>query len=266
MSNTKSPSVVPAVVMAAGGPDDPLCEAFDQPSRGLVSLAGIPLVAHTVAALDAARTVGAVAVTHRPEDREAFEAIEWTGDPPTLASVAETDSHAASMKAGLGPLPPSEHVLIVPGDMALLTPESVDDFVEQAVALNVDLCYPVIHHERCRERFPGTKRTAVRLQDGEFTGGNLSLVRPRFLREHSARIDQAFRVRKHPVRMVRWLGLRCMLRLLVGRCAVRDVAAAAARALKCTTGFVVSDYPEMGFDVDKVSDFEEAQRLLQPRS
>jgi CTP:molybdopterin cytidylyltransferase MocA len=249
--------------MAAGGPDDPLCSQFGHSSRGLIPLAGTPLAARTVAGLSAARTVGTVVLTHRPADREAFEGVGFAGGSPALVPVADTKSHAASMRQGLGALSAPEYVLVLPCDMPLLTGESIDDFVEQAIAFGADLCYAVVRYERCRERFPGTTRTAVHLRGGEFTGGNLSLVRPRFLLEHGDRIDAAFDARKNPLRMVRWLGLRCALGVLLGWCGPHDIARAAARALGCTTAVVVSEHPEIAFDVDKPEDFAEAERVLE---
>jgi hypothetical protein len=53
-----------------------------------------------------------------------------------------------------------------------------------------------------------------------------------------------------------------LLRLLVGRLSVADAAARGGAILGCRVAVYASPHPEIGFDVDKPSDLELAERLL----
>src|SRR5207248_2344003 len=96
-----------------------------------------------------------------------------------------------------------------------LTPEAVQDLVERGSALGVDIIYPVVAVSDCYKRFPGIKRTAVKLREGEFTGGNLVLARPGFLVRQKEHLTQAYAARKAPIKIARMLGIGTTLRFAV---------------------------------------------------
>ncbi|MES2461822.1 MAG: hypothetical protein V4671_14655, partial [Armatimonadota bacterium] len=100
---------------------------------------------------------------------------------------------------GVAALAPEEtRLLVATADVPFLTPEAVTDLLQRADAMggNADFGYPIVEAARCRERFPEMKRTTLRIKEGEFTGGNLVLLNPAFLREHQQVIRDAYARRK----------------------------------------------------------------------
>ncbi len=255
------PSPVPALVMAAGGREDPLCRTVGACCRALIPVGGTAMVVRTVAALSEASLVQEVCVVSPPGGRELFQGLPWKS-PPRLVEVGDKLGYMDTILAGLDVFPDAERLLILTCDIPLLRSEIVDDFAGRALASGADLCYSVVSYQRCRDLWPGTERTYVRMRDGRFTGGNMVLATPELLRRHADRIEAAFQARKHPLRLGRWLGFGFLLRFAAGLCTVNDVAARAERLLDCRAFVVKSEHPELAFDIDKLTDLEEAQRIL----
>ena len=106
------------------------------------------------------------------------------------------------------------------------------------------------------------QRTYVRLREGTFTGGNLALVAPEALRRGRTVIQQAFLMRKKPIKLARLLGFRFILKFVFNRLGLHEIEERAATVLGCTGRAVISPYPEVGIDVDKPSDLELVERVL----
>ena len=86
--------------------------------------------------------------------------------------------------------------------------------IARLVTLSIDTGKPVGGRDE-PQRDASLVRTALRLRDGEFTGGNLVLVRPRFLLTQNARIAAAYAARKSPVQLARLLGIGTLGRVIV---------------------------------------------------
>jgi hypothetical protein len=190
--------------------------------------------------------------------------------PADAVAVPGGTSLVDTILSGVAALAPGEtHLLLAMADAPFLTGEAVSDFLTRSLALSgTDFVYPIIPMTACRERFPEMKRTTLRTAEGEFTGGNLALLNPAFLRREEATIRAAYARRKDVLALAGMLGPDVLLRLLLSRIApgalpIAVLEKAVGRVLGgATARAVVSPYPEVGTDVDRPEDITAAARLL----
>jgi CMP-2-keto-3-deoxyoctulosonic acid synthetase len=168
-------------------------------------------------------------------------------DKPTLLE---------NVNQGLAAFPNDEYLLVVTADIPLLTPRAIDDFISRAESLAADIVYPIVNQEQCENRFPGQKRTYVRLKEGTFTGGNIMLLRGRFIRQQQFLIERVYAMRKKPLKLAGMLGFSLILRLCLGLVSLSEVEQAAGRLIRGRAKAVITTFPEVAFDVDKPADLE----------
>lgn len=253
---------VPRIVLAGGKASQELQNATGQTNRALVVVNGKTLLAHVVEALRAADPDAPITVV---------------GDVPESADytrLPDAGDFVSNVNVGVAAYPDAAYVLFSTSDLPFLTGETVADFARGAVAraeeTGAGMIYPVVPVASCYARFPGVHRTSLRLREGEFTGGNLMLVRPAFLLSQKQRLAEAFAARKRPFRLAMMLGPANVLRLALSQKLapgllsipflekrVSKLVGAPARALIC-------DRPEIATDLDRVSDFEAVGLSLPP--
>lgn len=254
-----------AALILAGGKNKPEMQAAcgGIENRALVSLHGRPMLDYVVDAV-----------------REGFGdggRILVAGDvptPPGCVAVAGGSSLVDTLLNGAAALTPEEtRLLVVTADIPFLTPAALADLLQRASDLpgSPQFVYPIIEAERCRVQFPQMKRTTLRIAEGEFTGGNLALLDPAFLRRNEAVLRDAYAQRKSVPGLARILGGAFLFRLLLSRVApgaltIPLLEAAVGRALGgATARAVITPFAEIGADIDRPEDVIIAQNLLSTR-
>lgn len=244
------------VVILAGakaGPD--LMPGAENTSRAMMDLGGKPMIQWVVDAIRGCEQVGRIAVVGEVTG----SGIDVVVNPgPNLVS---------NIYLGVEALGVSGRVLVVCADVPLLTSEAVDDFVNRALKIEAVLAYPVIPRSQCEAKYPGLKRTYLRTADGVFTGGNLVMVDADFLRSNGVIIERAYAARKHVSKLARMIGVGILLRVVLGQIFPRlltlsTLERAAGRLVNAPVAAIVSDYPEIGEDIDKPSDVESVRKIL----
>jgi CMP-2-keto-3-deoxyoctulosonic acid synthetase len=248
---------VAAVVLAAGQADPTFCAATGVENRALAPVAGRPMAAWVLEALTRAASI----------ERVVLVGAEGLTDAPGARQRLRGGSDLVeSVERGVGACPGAAYVLLVSADVPALTPEGVDEFVREGMATGADFVYPVIPREANEARFPGVKRTYLRLADGVFTGGNLFLVRPAALQRQRDLIRRAHALRKRPFRLAWITGWRTLWRLWRGTITLAEAEAAISRLLGGSSiRAVVTEHAELGADVDQAADLEAMARFLEQR-
>lgn len=256
---------VDAVVLAGARNDGPLADSADAEWEALIDVGGRPMAAWVLEALRDTGRVGRVAVVGPPEPLSALADPERGGvaggDGFDLTFPGDAGGLLANLELGFRSLASERPVLVATGDIPLVTPEAVTDFLAACEAEEADVHYPIIRREDSEARYPGVVRTYVRLLDGEFTGGNVALVAPHVVTRHRAVFEQAVAMRKNPIGLARLFGLGLLLKMLLGRLRVRDVEARFVKAFGLKGRAVLCPHPEIGMDVDKPADLELIRRV-----
>jgi CTP:molybdopterin cytidylyltransferase MocA len=246
-----------AVVLAGGKASDEITALTGVTNRALLPLGDHTMLDYVVDALAGASVVERICVV---------------GDVPSssrFVTVTDQGSLFDNLLAGLMAAG-GAHVLVATADIPFITAESIEDFVRAALARDADIAYPIVTLDSCRKRFADMKRTSARLKEGVFTGGNIMMLRTEFVRAHPERIRQAYASRKDILRLGALLGPGVLMRLLVSQTIAPSVLtlpiveAAVARVLGdgARVAAIITDYPEIGTDIDKPEDIEIARRLM----
>lgn len=175
----------------------------------------------------------------------------------------ETDSAYGNFLAGVRHLGLSgaDRVLLCGTDVAALTPEAVQNFLDRAPA-DADICMPVVHRDAFEARFPGGGWVYVPLADGRLTSGSQFIVRPQALLDNSRLVQQLFDARKSQVRMASTLGFGFLFKLLTRRLRVPDLEARASALTGCRCRAVLDCHPELALDIDNLAEWEYAKKFL----
>jgi GTP:adenosylcobinamide-phosphate guanylyltransferase len=253
---SEQPQQLPVAVLA-GGSGDKVTAASGAPSKALVEIAGRPMIAWVLAPLCEAERVSEVVVVEGP----AGGLKESIGEQARVAR-ARGPAFLDTVHAAVEALPESERIVLVPGDLPMLTPQAIDGFVASCLQTPAELSYAIVAADEFERAFPGRGKTVVRLRDGRVTAGNVACVSRRFVLEHGRTIARVFAARKNPVAMLRMFGWSFVLRLMRGRLSVADLEARASEMLGGTLRAVRCEHPELGFDVDDLHDLKLAEECL----
>lgn len=243
----------------AGAPAGPeLSPADEKISRAMIPLGDRTMLQWVVDALRAAPSIGRIVAVGRVNADGLDEAIE------------PGDTLIGNMRLGLDAIGACESVLIVSADVPLLTAEAVEDFIARAVATDSDLVYPIVPKSEC-DKHPELKRTCLKTGEGVFTGGNIMLVRPEFVSRNWQAIQGAYEARKHVARLARMIGIGVLVRVILGQAfpgvlRIATLERSVSRMLGGRVSAVISSYPGIGEDVDKLSDLVAVRKILAPGS
>ncbi|MGQ9497395.1 MAG: NTP transferase domain-containing protein [Desulfotomaculales bacterium] len=246
--------MVACLVLAGSKNTGPLAAASDAPYEALIPIGDRPMVGYVVDALLAAEGAGHIVVAG---PRELARVL-----PPGVEVTPGGDTLIESLGRGLKALACEERVLVVTGDVPFLTGAAVDEFLSACGDQAADIYYTVARREDVEGRFPGMKRTYVRLRDGRFTGGNLVLLNPAVYGRIRQKAEEMARLRKRPLRLALLLGPFFILRYLAGTVSLADAERKVTALAGITGRVVVSRLPEVAVDVDKPGDLEMARALL----
>lgn len=157
--------------------------------------------------------------------------------------------------------PKDSAILLTTSDHALLSPQIVDYFCNEAQASGCDLVVALARRETVLAAYPETSRTAYRFKDGAYCSCNLfAFLTPqaRTVPSFWRRIEQQ---RKNPLKIISILGWITVLRYVLGRLTLAEALDRISHRLGCRAGVVVMPYPEAAVDVDSAEDLRLVQRI-----
>ncbi len=233
-----------AVILGGGNPNDPLAVAAAVSVKGLIPIAGIPMAAYVLKALRAGGVQHIVYVgATTPELTPLIDICL-----PAKGTMLE------NLQAGLQPLMQQTRVLVVTADIPLLTAEAVKHILEQDP--KVGLVYPVVARSAAERDFPGGKRTYAKLREGTFTGGNLFLLEPRLVADFLPRLEFILENRKNVFRLASMFGILALIKLVLGQLSKTELEKTVSRILGVPAIAMITEFAEIGFDVDKPEDLQ----------
>jgi GTP:adenosylcobinamide-phosphate guanylyltransferase len=248
---------VDAVILAGGDGEviDPT-----QRFKGLVPIAGRPLVEWVVDAFRAAHRIGEIAVVIPTAENLGA----WVDRVDKL--VVSNREFMDNAIAGAAAFRVDRPVVIATGDIPLLTGAAIDAFVDAGLATGAEFVYPLVPRAAVEAAYPGAQRTYFKLKSGRYTGGNAMIVDPKLLPGARDLGQRLFDERKNPVATVKTAGLGFVVKFVLGRLEPEDLVGKIRELLGGTGAAVVLDDPSIAMDVDKPVDLELVEGLLLARS
>lgn len=234
-------------IVCAGGTTPPALQALGVDRIPLIEVGGETILARTLRSL---RDGGGCSALHVLAPRE-LPLPDWPG----VAHAPYSGRLVSDGIALIRTLHDSEWLLVASGDCPFLTPEAIGELAERGRALGADFVYPVVPRERMEEQFPGGKRTYRRFREGEFTGGNVFLVRQRYIVDAEPWLTTLFARRKNPLAMGQVFGIGFLWQLVTGRAPLPLIEQRVSRALRGEFRALVSSHPGIAVDIDKAADY-----------
>jgi GTP:adenosylcobinamide-phosphate guanylyltransferase len=232
------------VVIIAGGtihnPD--LRAAAGVDVRALIDLHGKPLLQWVLEALRGARSLGRVCVVG---DAELLRPI---AEPLGAQVIEQGADEVDNLFRGVEALPGAEWVFMAASDLPMLTPEAVDDFIDNAPG--VDLIFPICEQGATLAQYPDREWTFVKTTDGAFTGGCGFLFRPQAVLERREWVQEVFDSRRNPWKLMRIWGLVFGIKALLHLVSLEETEKHISEVLGLSGRAYITQYPDLCYDLD----------------
>ncbi len=251
-----------AIVLAAGrGPNDPMAKAYGVSHKCALPVNGVPMLRRVVNALQGSQSIAAIAISIESPAivGEALAEKEYGITVIASETSAPLSAIVAIRKSSAFP------VLLTTGDHALLTPEMIDYFCEQAECNSADFSAGLATAEVIMKAYPQSIRTFFRFGADRVSGCNLFAIG----NENGLRILEKWQylehARKKPWRLVAAFGPLALIRFAVGALSLDGAFRIVSKRLGLTAKPILMPFAEAAIDVDKPSDLELAEAILKLR-
>jgi len=242
-----------ALILAGDSAEGPLKEIAS--NKAFIKIQGKEMILYVIEAL---------------RKLDFIEQIAVVGDKNKLSElgghidliIEQGENLSQNIMKGAENFEDDDELLVLSSDIPMITPEALRDFVERSRQYQADLYYPIVRKEKNEEKFPGVRRTYVKLKDGTFTGGNVFLVKVKTIKELLPKTESFLAFRKKPWKLARILGLSFVIKFIMGTLTIAQVEKRAMDLFDIKGKAIISDYPEIGTDVDKPSDLELLSKVL----
>lgn len=244
-----------AVVLAGYDPDrpHPLTAARGEPHKVLIEVAGQSMLARVVQGLVASGRIEHLVVVGLDPVAGLDEIAQRGGcdlsylpNKPTLFDNAIQGLDLLARRQD-----PHRHALLMAADVPLLTGEMTAAFLDACRPYDLDVYWGVVERARMETTFPGSRRTYLRLMEGQFCNGEFYLARIESVLRQQSLLREMVESRKNVVSQVRKLGFGVLLRFLTRRLRMADLVDVAHRLFGVSAAPVILPFAESGMDVDK---------------
>jgi NDP-sugar pyrophosphorylase family protein len=253
------------VVITAGGipqPDELLYPYTLGKPKALLEIEGKPMVQWVLDALSGAVKVENVVLIGLTEDSGVTCSKPITFIPNKISMI---ENILGGINKVLEINPSATRVMMVSSDIPAITTEMLDWEVETTLKSDVDLCYTVVKREVVEARYPGSRRTFVKLKDVEVCGGDLNVLHTSVVSINPEIWERLVATRKNPIKQAAIIGFDTLF-LMMFRTLTLDAAVKKVTGhLHMTGRAVICPYAEIAMDVDKPNQLEMMRADLKSR-
>ncbi len=250
------------IVLAGGVPkqDDLLYEYTQGRPKAMIALAGKPMVQWILDALTAVDRIDSILMVGLGSD-EGLASPKLTTFIPDQGSMLRNVIHGVDKLMELDPA--CRQVVVSSADIPLITAEIVDRHLDRCAGLDLDIHYGIVERGLMDGRFPNSRRSYIRLTDGEYAGADLFVINPEIAYSNRQMWEDLMGSRKSVLKQAKRIGLGTLLRLLLRRLSLSDAETRVLRALGLTGRAVPVSDAELGMDVDKPFQLDICRRELE---
>jgi hypothetical protein len=177
--------------------------------------------------------------------------------------VREGSDETDNIFLGIEALGESPLMLMTSSDLPLLDARNLDDFIDRC---DGDICYPFVEKSIIHKMFPDREWVYVKVREGRFTGSSLFAFVPKVLVRIRDKVREVMDSRRSVPRLASLWGLPFLLKLALGSVSIGAAEKHLSSVLACRCRGIVSGFPEIAMDVDKLSDIECVSRVLSSRN
>lgn len=253
-----------AILLAGQRPGpDALASHFHQTWKALIPVAGEAMLSRVAKTLLAAPSIGRIVLMAQEPNALFTGDCAWLASEPRIAIARSTTGIATSVAgvAGTGSAP--WPVLATTADHPLLRVEMIEAMI--AGAGDADVAVGVVGRRTLLAAYPGNRRTWLNFSDGGWTGANLFALRTERARNALVAWSEVERDRKKAIKLIGHFGAFLAIRALTRTISLAGAMRKAGRRLGFDARPVALPFAEAGIDVDKVSDHELVEAILEGR-
>ncbi|MBI3948307.1 MAG: nucleotidyltransferase family protein [Armatimonadetes bacterium] len=256
-----------AIVMAGGINTRELYPGYQPGYKALIELGGKPFIRHVLDALEGSRCVRQIGIVGSEPDLRPVVGPDYriapSGDTP-LVSIAN----------GLELFADAPLVLVATGDLAMLRPELVDDFVARCGARDAGT-YPeklfisVVPEDAFTGVYAACKKGLNRFRGAAVCHGNLFVATPSLTRneEVMGRLNAIYAARKNALTSAMAFGIGLGLAYAFGVhflhiLTLERIAKMASNRFGFSFLPVICPDPRIAIDIDEAADYEIATQVL----
>lgn len=237
-----------AVILAGSLNSGPLRECSGEVNEAMIKIGSKPMIRYVVDALIKSKNINRVVIVGPSEIKGFFP-------EKSVEVVYHEGSAVKNLVKGLEFVDKSKKTLIAACDIPLLTTQAVDDLISKSKDQEIDFYYPIVPMEIIHRTFPDIKRTSVSLKEGMFTGGNLFIINPWAVERCIDKLEEFISFRKSPIQLCKLLGMTLVIKFLFNRLSISEIEQKASEILRINGRAIITNYSEIGVDVDKPSDY-----------
>ena len=256
-----------ALVLAASrGNLDPLAQAGGVSHKCFIDIAGEPMLRRVVRAVAESGRVGRIVVAIESDSiEEAKQILAPVPGAEDIVYLPSKSNIATSVTAVIESIDDPLPLVVTTGDNALHTAEMVRFFCDALDGEQADGALGLTPASYILAKYPEGNRAFHRFRDGEFSSCNLyALLTPRSLNGPKV-FASGGQFGKKPKRLIGAFGLVAFLVYKSRLFTLRTVLAFLSRAIGVKTAPVLMPFAEGPIDVDRMQDWELANRIISAR-
>ncbi len=253
-------------IVTAGGipqPGEPLYEFTLGTSKAMLDVVGKPMIQWVLDALEDAQTIDGIVIIGLPTDSEVVSS-------KVMARIPNQGGMVDNIRTGVNKVlemkPGAQHVLLVSSDIPTITAEMVDWVVNTALESDHEAYYNVITRQVMEQRFPGSKRSYMRLRDVEVCGGDMNLIKTSLVTQNDELWNKLVAARKNALKQAALIGYDTLFLVFFHLVDLDGAVKKAAKRLHLTGRAILCPYAEVGMDVDKPFQLELVRTDLSRKS
>ena len=261
-----------ALVLAANrrGSEDPLAKAGGVSHKCFIDIAGEPMLRRVVRAVAESGRIGRIIVSIEEDSRDEARAIlAPIADADTFHYVGAQENIATSVDAAARAFPDAVPLVVTTGDNALHTAEMVRffcDALDPVAASGKDGALGLTPAQYILDKYPEGNRAFHRFRDGAFSSCNIyAMLTPRALQRGPLVFRSGGQFGKKPKRLIGAFGLFAFLVYKSRLASLSTVLRLLSRAIGIKTAPVLMPFAEGPIDVDRMQDWELANRIVAQR-
>ncbi len=242
---------IDVLILAGARNNGPLKSVSSTEHEALIEIKDMPMVEYVIRAVNQASRTGKVVVVGPRQE------LESSIREQVNLIVDSGETLIENIQKGMEVTGSGNYVLLITSDIPLITKDVIDEFI--ITCLNdsqADIYYPIIPKENNTAKFPTVKRTYVHLAEGTFTGGNMVLIKPAFLKDTLGLLEKVILCRKKPWKLSQILGVKFIFKFVVGSLSISEIEKRVAKITGYKGKGMITEHAEIGFDVDKPSDLQ----------
>ena len=254
------------VLAASRGHLDPLAQAGGVSHKCFIDIAGQPMLKRVVEGVMQSGRIGRTIVAIEPDSMaEAKQILAGLPGASDIVYVPSQDNIGASVLWVAERFPDALPLVVTTGDNALHTPEIVRYFCDALDRVVGDGALGLTPAHYILEKYPEGTRAFHRFRDGAFSSCNIyALLTPRAL--NGAKVfETGGQFGKKPKRLIGAFGLVAFLLYKSRLLNLSTFLSILSRTIGVKTAPVLLPFAEGPIDVDRMQDWELANRIIRER-